>query len=441
VPETIQTAEEAPPASPPRATAYRRDRRTLAAFGLLAALGALQVSIGAVLPYLRAEPGLSYAAASLHLTAFAAAGVPTAVTAAAVQRRISRLGLVALGALGMVVGVGVIAAAGSTVASLTGAALLGAAAVWAFVGLWSALSDQHGERRAIVLSEGEAAVSAGTLALPLMVASAQGAGAGWRAGLLTTAGVAGLMLVAVRLAGGVEEGMPRASEQPLALRQLWPLLAAVACCVGFEWTLTTWMATHLHEGVHLQRETAVALSSTFFCAMLAGRLLTSRLARHFSARSVLIGALFAVVTALPLLLATASAAVATLGLVLTGAATGALFPLASALVLAAAGRASTRASGTIMLLAAIAVLAAPLAVGGLAELVGLRTALVCAAALPITTVGLVLSARRSGSSSLHAAVVAARVRSVDAARGQDGWCGRADRPSALICPQASGSRA
>ncbi|HWT94619.1 MAG TPA: hypothetical protein VN238_16605, partial [Solirubrobacteraceae bacterium] len=81
------------------------------------------------------------------------------------------------------------------------------------------------------------------------------------------------------------------------------------------------------------------------------------------------------------------------GIVPVGAATGAFFPLASALVLAAAGPASTRASGATMTVASIGVLAAPLTIGALAESEGLRTALVAVAVLPVLAL-LVLAARR-----------------------------------------------
>ncbi len=75
------------------------------------------------------------------------------------------------------------------------------------------------------------------------------------------------------------------------------------------------------------------------------------------------------------------------------AATGALFPLASALVLAAAGPASTRASGATMAVAAVGVLVGPLTIGTLAEDAGLRTALAAAAVLPVTALA-VLAVRR-----------------------------------------------
>jgi len=375
-----------PPAAP-----YTRDRRTLAAFALLVTLGGLQVTLGTVLPYLRAELDLSYAAASLHLSAFAVAGVPTSLLAARLQRHAGRIGVVATGAVGMVGGIVVLVLAGTQAVTLAGAALLGGGATLAFIGLWSALSDQHGERRAVVLSEGEAAVSVGTLSLPLAVGASEAAGAGWRAGLLVGAGLALATLAVLRLAGGVHEAPPAASAVPLPWRRLAPLLGALTCFVAVEWTLTTWMAIHLDENAGLGREAAVALSSVFFAAMLAGRLAGSRLARRVGARTLLVAALAVLVAALPVLALATGPGVALAGLLLCGATAGALFPLGSALVFAAAGAASTRASGAIMRLSAVAVILAPVTVGALAEAAGLRIGLAAAAVLPLA--GLFLLAR------------------------------------------------
>jgi predicted MFS family arabinose efflux permease len=384
---------------PPSQTAslpYRRDRRTLAAFGLLAALGALHTVLGATLPYLRTDLGLGYGQAGLHLTAFAAAALLAGLGGPAVQRATSRLGLVLAGTGGAAAGAGLVAAAAGLAGSLTGAAVMGAGVTLAFVGLWSGLSDQHGERRAVALTEGEVAVSVGNLSLPLAVGAAAAAGLGWRAALVVvlaavTAGALGLRRAGVQEPASATTATAGPPGQ--VARRLAPLLVVVACVVGVEWTLTTWLSTFLDDEVGLARSTAVLATSAFFAAMLAGRLVSSRLARRTGARALLAGALALLLAGLPVLLAARGIPVALAGIVLVGAATGALFPLASALVLAAAGPASTRASGATMAVASVGVLLGPLTIGTLAEGTGLRTALAAAAVLPVTALA-VLAVRR-----------------------------------------------
>ena len=363
---------------------------------MLAALGALQAVLGATLPYLRADLGVGYRDASLHLTAFAVGGLLGALGSTGVQRVSSRLGLVVLGAGTGGVGLLLVAAAGVLAASLTGGLLMGAGVTFAFVGLWSGLSDQHGEQRAVALNEGEVAVSVGNLALPLGVGAGVAAGLGWRAAAVAVViGVAGGMLGLRRTglrepAGGTATG---GRSTPAPLGGLTLLLVVVACVVGVEWTLTTWLSSFLDDAVELKRATAVALTGAFFAAMLIGRLIFSRVARRVGARSLLRAALVLQLAGLPVLLTSETIAASIVGILVVGAATGALFPLASALVLAAAGPASTRASGATMLVASIGVLAAPLTIGALAEDEGLRAALVGVAALPLVALA-ILAVRR-----------------------------------------------
>lgn len=379
-------------------TPYHRDRRTLAAFGLLAALGALQAALGATLPYLRADLSLSYREVGLHLTTFAVGGLLGGLGGTAVQRGTSRLGLVLVGAAAAAAGLVLVAVAGALAPSLLGAALMGSGATFSFVGLWSGLSDQHGERRAVVLTEGEVAVSAGNLAFPLAVGAAAAAGFGWRAAAIVVVVAITVGLLGVKGAGVHEPANPdalaAAAPAGHALRDLAPLLAVVACVVALEWTLTTWLSTYLDDDVGLARATAVALTSMFFTSMLAGRLLSSRLARRVGARTLLAGALVLLLAGLPVLLAARGIPGALAGIVPVGAATGALFPLASALVLAAAGPASTRASAATMAVASVGVLAAPLTIGTLADDAGLRTALLAVAALPVAALAVLATRPR-----------------------------------------------
>ncbi len=389
----------------PDGTPYRRDARTLAAFGLLLGLGLLQATLGVVLPYLRDELDLDYTAASLHVTAFAVGGFVAGLSGAAVAARVGRRWLVVAGAGGSAAAALLLTLAGSAALTLASALLLGLTLTWAFVALWSALSDQHGDRRAVALSEGEVGVSLGTLSLPLVVSASAALGAGWRAGLLVAALAPVAGVLAVRAAGIAEplgEEDEPADDAAAAVRsatrgrgRLVALLAITVCVVGLEWTLSTWLISYFDDDVGLERETAVALGSGFFAAMLAGRLIASRIARRRYAGDVFLLALGTVAVGVPLLVAVTEPAVAVAGSVVAGLGAGALFPLASALVLEAAGPRSTAGSGATLAAASVGVLLAPLAIGALADAFGLRGALACTMILPALTAAIALSARRA----------------------------------------------
>jgi MFS family permease len=372
---------------------YRRDRTTVLSFVLLAGLGLLQATLGPVLPYLREELHLGYGLASLHISAFAAGALISGLVVPAVQRAIGRTAVAFACAVGAAAGAVLLTAARSGALTVTAAALMGLCLAAAYVAMWSMLSDHHGDRRTVVISEGEVAVALGNLALPLLVGIAAAIGAGWRAGLLTAAAALLVSVVLVSRAGLPPAAPESAARGAAPVRGIWLLVGVMVCVVGLESGVITWLASYLDDDVDLPRDAAVTLSASVSGAMLAGRLLASRLARRRGARALLIAALVTVVAGLPLLVTAGTLAAAVAGIVVAGLGLGAVSPLTQSLILAAAGPASTRASSASMLGAAIGVLVAPAAIGQLAGATSLRTALATALVLPLAALALLCGAR------------------------------------------------
>jgi MFS family permease len=83
---------------------FVRDRRTWAAYLLLGLFAYIETSIGPVMPFLRAELGLSYAVASLHFSAFAIGAIISGLTGERVVRRVGRTAALWGGIAGMCAG-------------------------------------------------------------------------------------------------------------------------------------------------------------------------------------------------------------------------------------------------------------------------------------------------------------------------------------------------
>jgi MFS family permease len=392
--DTATAVRRAAPAQAP----YRRDRMTATAFGVLVGLGLLHAAPGTVLPYLRHDLQLGYGTVSFHMTAFAVGALAAGAVLPAAQRAVGRRRVIVGSALGTAAAAVLLAVAGVVAASLAAATVLGGMLTGAFVGLWSLLSDRHGRWRAVVLSEGEVAVSLGNLSLPLLVGAVAAAGLGWRAGLVAAAALLVGAVAVLARAGVPEAAAASAAPGRAALRGVWMLLALQACLVGFEAGFLTWLPSFLDDVAGLPRDGAVALSSAAFAAMLAGRVITSRLARTVSASRLLTGSLVLVVAGVPILALAPGAATAVAGAVIAGLGTGAFAPLMAALILTAAGAASTRASSAAFVAASLGVLAIPAAMGQIAAAAGLRAAFAAVLALPLLAL-LVLgrsAARRAG---------------------------------------------
>src|SRR6202021_3828792 len=81
----------------------------------------------------------------------------------------------------------------------------------------------------------------------------------------------------------------------------------------------------------ISREQAVLMVSGLYAANLTGRVLASRLARRAATEPLLGASLILALVGLPILLAARGAAVAGVGIALTGIAIGAMFPLTSSM--------------------------------------------------------------------------------------------------------------
>jgi fucose permease len=247
---------------------------------------------------------------------------------------------------------------------------MGLLATLALIRLWAALADAHGSRRAVAMSEGEVAVSLAGIATPLVLSALSG----------KLAFAIGAFTVLAAVAGVLRTDFAPASprQDTISARPTWaqPTLLIVFAIVALEFALSFWLASYLNDDVGLSRGTAVALVSVLYAANLAGRLLTSRLARARAPENVLFAALGSVLAGLPFLLAATTGTVAVTGIALAGAGIGALFPLTSSLHVQASGHTADSALGQVLAVAALGQLAGPLLVAALAQATSLRVGLV-----------------------------------------------------------------
>jgi fucose permease len=377
---------------------FHRDRFTWAAYGALLAFGFLNAVLGPILPYLRAVENISYLVGALHQLAYAMGGGVAGLLAH--RELVGRSTTIRLGLAGAALaGLGL--AYGDTVAiTLPVTLLMGFLNTAALIALWAALSDAHGARRAVAMTEGEVAVSLGGIVVPLLVAVLASTAATWRFALVIGAAVVG---VAVIWIGTVrvperERAAEAAVSAPAPQQGSWwsPLLAVVFCIVALEFGLSFWLASYLNVSVGLEKGLAVALVAALYGANLAGRLLASRLARRVEADRLLAAALITAMAGLPFLIAAQAAGPATLGFLITGMGIGALFPLTSSLHVGRSPRTADAALGQILVVAAFGQTFGPLAVAAIAQITTLRAGFLVLPALVLAAAAALAVAVRRG---------------------------------------------
>lgn len=377
----------------PRLPGYSRDAFTWVAFGALGGFGILNALLGPTLPYLRAAENLSYVAGVAHQAAFGVGGglaglIASRVTGVSSRALVIRVGLAMAALAGLGIGFG-----GHLAISISAALCVSLFGTSALIRLWAALSDAHTVNRAVAMTEGEVSVSLGGILAPLLISGLATTVLGWRFAFVATA-VLVAIVVAISAAVCIPSPAPVRHEGPVRLNTAraegWaaPALVVVLAVVGLEFSLSFWLASYLNDDVGLTRATAAAMVAGLYAANLTGRLIASRLARHTTATVLLAASIGLSLAGLPLLLAATGATVAALGIVVVGAGIGAMFPLTSAMHVAASERTADAALGQVLAVAALGQVLAPTAVAVIAQYAGLRIGLLVLPVLLVLSAGL-----------------------------------------------------
>jgi MFS family permease len=366
----------------------------------------LNAVLGPALPYLSAEEGISYLVGALHQVAFAIGGGLAGLLAA--RRVISpdrkvviAAGLSGAGLAGLLLGY-----SAKPPLTIAAAFLLGLLATSALIAIWAALADLHGSRRAVAMTEGEVAVSLAGVLMPAVIAGLAATALGWRFGFVVAASwaiAATIWLTRGGLPGGDGLVSFRSRVRKRPRRDAPPAVLLAAAATALEFSLSFWLASYLVDDVGLPRSAAVVAVSGLYLASLLGRLLASRVVRRATAERVLAAALLTVLVGLPFLLAAHDAAIAAVGIAITGAGIGPTFPLASSLHIQSSELDADRALGQTLATTSLGQVLGPLAVGVIAGAASLRAGLFV---LPVLT--------------LLAVALLARVLSKDQARPGSG---------------------
>lgn len=252
--------------------AFHRDRRTWAAYLALGLFAYLETGIGPAMPFLRAELGLGYAAASLHFAAFAAGAIGSGFLGERWAPRLGRTRALWGGLAGMAAGALLIALSPNVVGTVLGALVMGLIGTVSLMANQAILSDMHGAWRTVALTESNVAATGTAIFAPLAIGGFAAAGLGWQLGLVITVPWAVLLWWTFRaerfpppMARGERHGQGRGL--PLGFWVLWVVLFLVAAA---EWRLAYWGAEFLASVIGLEPARAAAAMTLFFVAMTGG---------------------------------------------------------------------------------------------------------------------------------------------------------------------------
>ncbi|RPI58408.1 MAG: MFS transporter [Chloroflexi bacterium] len=357
--------------------ALHRDRLTWLAYLMLAFYGYFLNVLGPITPFLQDELRLTYTVSSLHFTAFAAGILLVGFGGHLVVQRIGRWGSLWIGAAGVSLNALLLLLGRHPAITIGASFLMGLIGSLILTIVPAALSDRHGERRAVALSEANIISSTVSTAAPLMVGWFARELGSWRLAL----GVAALAPIVLFVSLGKDASPAAAAEvpRPATARRSLPALfwinwLGLVLAISIEFCMIFWSANYLEGVLGMPKAGAAQAVSLFLAAMILGRVAGSRLVGRFSPGRLVAAADLLAFAGFLVFWRTGSVGAGLVGLFLTGLGVANLYPLILSQAMGAAADRAVRASARATLASGTAILALPLALGRLADLIGLRPA-------------------------------------------------------------------
>lgn len=358
-------------------TAFRWDRLTVAS-ALAYCVLAVAVSVGVVLGELRQEFHMSGTVTALHGSTF---GIGMLVAGSFGNQVVARVGRprVFWGACtGVIIGVGIFCLGQVVAVTLLGAVVSGFSAAAIVMVQPGLLADHHGENRSAAFAATNAYPPLCGMTLALVIGAMISAHGSWRVAFIIFA----VALLAVLLLVGRGASIPPAvlhRVEPAwrlfsdrAVRRAW---RDVAMAVMVDFPIGIWATVYLKEVGHSSAGLAPILGSVFGLSLFVSRLLIPRMAplvgpalREWCLAATGLGAL--------LLWVVPSLAGKVAVLAILGLTAGPVYTASVDRLYAAAPHADTSSLGALASLASgTAVTTSPLALGVIADIVGLRLAI------------------------------------------------------------------
>jgi fucose permease len=356
---------------------FYRDRFTWLAYLLLAFYGYFLNVLGPITPFLKSELGLSYTVSSLHFTAFAVGILAIGLGGHSSIQRLGRWRSLWVGAVGMSLSAVLLVVGQTPVITIGASFLMGLVGSLILAIVPAALSEQHGERRAVALSEANVIASLASIAAPLLVGWFAHSIGGWRLAL----GLVALTPIALYVSLGKDLSSATAStpadllpiKQPLP-GLFWIYWVAIVLAVSIEFCMISWSVDYLENVLRLLKADAAQAVSLFFAGMILGRLAGSRLVQRFSTPRLVTTSILVASLGFLLFWKPGSVLMGLGGLFLTGLGVASLYPLLLSLAIGASNNNPIQASARATLASGAAILTLPLVLGRLADAVGIGPA-------------------------------------------------------------------
>lgn len=375
---------------------FQRDRLTWFSYSMLAFVGFMQAILGPILPSLRADLNLNYTQSSFFSAAIAIGMVIAGITTVGLAKKFTRTQLLWGSSIGICVSVSLLSLL--SYFKLFELVLL-TVVIWGVNGaitqvmIQAILSDRHGELRTVALSEANVAASLFITFTPLIIGGFQSIGIDWRAICIVLAVLLFAIYLAFRPVVIPDRWPDKEVTHPLDKNGLpfgfWLLWMALFFIVSIEMSVALWTPIFLFEVKQIPESTAILLFGLYPASQVLGRLAGSQLARKIPTMLLLLASFAIALLGFPLMWLSTHQLLVLVGMAITGLGISNLYPLTMSMAVGIARGQADLASARISLAVGLALLIAPLAIGGLADRSNLQNAFGLVLALMAVAIGLV----------------------------------------------------
>lgn len=356
---------------------FLRDRLTWLAYIMLAYIGFTQSMLGPLMPFLRSELRLNYTLGGFLPATLAIGLILSGLIGDRIAHRWTRGVVFWSGAVGLAMSAALLGLSRDFELALIAVLGMGLGSSLTQVMIQALLVDQHGEQRAIALTEANVAASFSATLTPLVIGSLQNAGVTWR--LVPVIVIVFLMLLAASFyrqsvpdsIAAQLESVDGKGHLPFSFWLYWIVLFLI---VAAEMSLAVWATDFLANVAGLPRTNAALAFGVFPAAMLIGRFAGSRLAHRLPSLKLLIASLWITLLGFLIFWLTRVSALNVLGLFIAGLGVANSYPLTLSIAVGLAANQTNTASARVSLGVGTALLTAPLLMGWLADRLGLQIA-------------------------------------------------------------------
>jgi MFS family permease len=356
---------------------FNRDSFTWLAYVMSAYFSYLQAALGPLMPFLKADLGMSYTIGGLHFSAFALGMILAGFMSTQIAKTWGRSVSLWTGAGGMMVGALCLTLSRQTPLTIASVLLMGLFGSILSITIQASLSSRYGVQRTVALTEANIAASISASLVPLCVGGLYQIGLNWRSALFL-AGIALLGMVIVYRRAPIPERDIVSREESKADQKLpsvfWVYWIILLLGVSVEYCLFFWGANFLETVLGFAKSNAASTMSLFVAAGFVGRVGCSRLSRTVSSKTLLLGTITLTFFGFPLFWLVSFAPLSLLGLILVGLGVANFYPLILSLALGTAESQTDRATARLSIGTGVAIFTFPFLLGWLADRFDLQKA-------------------------------------------------------------------